>query len=224
MHKIAAILLSLMLTVAPVYGQSTPVAPVTPQSVIGEVSEAAQTLGTLNVVLLAVVGIMVVVVLIVLAVAYRGLSPLLSTIKSLNSAREDLQEQLFKRLEAGDRDRAMTADINQRTVAQLGKIETREQAVESRQLAVAEINTHTDEAVKPIDGKLQQVATTLEELKRDVVTKQVLDDAINPLVAKIDAALQVIHDLQQPDPVPGESPAPEHGTVGEVDAAETKEG
>lgn len=221
MHRLLVIILSVMLTlaaVAPVLGQAIPVtpAPNAPSTIVREVSEAAQTLGTLNVVLLAVVAILVVVVVIVLVVAWKGLAPLLGTIRSLNDAREDLQEQLFKRLEAGDKERAQTADINQRTVARLSDLETRTEAQASRQTAVQEINAHTDTVVQPIDGKLQTVAATLEELKRTVVTKQVLDAAINPLVERIDAALQVIHDLQQP------APAPETASAdgGKMDAAE----
>lgn len=213
-----------LLVVAPAQAQGTPTAPLNPQTVIGEVSEAAQTLGTLNVVLLAVVAIMVIVVLIVLAVAYKGLSPLLATIKSLNTSREDLQEQLFKRLEAGDKERATTADINQRTVAQLGEIETRKEAQASRESAVESINTNvTDEHEKTrrLIGDAFEKLTSLEtaiSLRFDTV-----DISIKQGFEEIREALQQARQTNEPHPVSVPAPAPETasadgGMLSEVDA------
>lgn len=206
MHKIAIVLLSLMLVVAPVSAQSIPT--IQP-GVVTEVSDAAQTLGLINIIQLIIVVSTVVVGIIGAA---KIVPPLIQAVTSAQQQLVAMQVQM--------------ASVMERMMAQTGKMESGEQAAAARKETAKEINDHTDAAVKTIDGKLQQVATTLEELKKTVVTKKTLDDAINPLVEKIDAALKVIHDLQQPDPAPdtpANSAVPDGASIGEVDAKGEKE-
>lgn len=227
MHRIALILLSMMLIVAPVAAQQATPAP-SGQTLVGEVVDATQTLGILTVVILAVLGILAAVVLIVVLIAWRGLSPLLGTIKSLNTAREDLQAQLFERLESGDKERARTAEINERTVSRLGEIETRTEAQQSRQTAVEEINTHTDEAVKPIVRASDDTLSELRELReqfKTLITKKQFDGAMTGMTDRLDKIITEMERKQAPcppDPAPAESALAEHGTVEPAD--ESKEG
>ena len=123
---LCGLLLACFVSLTPVTAQ-TPTGP-TATTLVQEVSEATQTLGILTVVVLVVLGILAAIVVIVLVVAAKGLQPLLNTIKSLNDAREDLQGELFKRLEAGDKERPKTAEINERSVSALDELETKTEA------------------------------------------------------------------------------------------------
>lgn len=162
------LLLACFVSIAPVTAQ-TPTGP-TATTLVQEVSEATQTLGILTVVILVVLGILAVIVVIVLVVAAKGLQPLLNTIRTLNDARGDLQDQLFKRLEAGDKERAKTAEINERTVSALNERETKTEAEARSDAAVKAVNTHTDasaiETRREIATLRTEVSTVIESLKR----------------------------------------------------------
>lgn len=160
------VLLACFVRISPVAAQTTP----NPTTLVQEVSEATQTLGILTVVILVVLGILAVIVVIVLVVAAKGLSPLLNTIRTLNDARGDLQDQLFKRLEAGDKERAKTAEINERTVSALNERETKTEAEARSDAAVTAINTHTDGARdttrREIAELRKKVSTVIQSLER----------------------------------------------------------
>lgn len=161
-------LLACFVSITPVTAQ-TPTGP-TATTLVQEVSEATQTLGILTVVVLVVLGILAAIVVIVLVVAAKGLQPLLNTIKSLNDAREDLQGELFKRLEAGDKERQKTAEINERTVSALNERETKTEAEARSDAAVTAINTHTDGAHdttrREIAELRKEVSTVIQSLER----------------------------------------------------------
>lgn len=188
----------LLLTgIVPVYAETaTPSAPLPPsvvQGVIQDVAEVTETLGILTVVVLTALGILAVIVIIVLLVAWKGLSPLLGTIKSLNDARGDLQEQLFKRLESGDKERARTAEINERTVNTLSEIETRKEAEAARTDAVTAINQHTDSAVNPIKEAADKTLTTISEIEqqlRTIATTAVTKEEFSAAICKVQESME----------------------------------
>lgn len=202
MHKLALILLSMLLIVAPVTAQAIPTLQ---PGVVTEVSDAAQTLGTINVIQL----------IIVVGTVALGLFSALKIIPPLITAVTSAQQQLVAM-------QVQMASVMERMMAQTAKMESSEQASGARKAVAKSINEHTDEAIKPVSEKLDAVVETLEDLKKTVVTTTTLDEKINPLVERIDAALRVIHDLQQPDPAlepPAEVVSEKHGTVGEVDTS-----
>lgn len=203
MQRLILTLISLMLVVAPVSAQAIPTLQ---PGVVTEVADAAQTLGTINVIqLLIVVG----TVALGAFSAWKIIPPLITAVTSAQQQLVAMQVQM--------------ASVMERMMVQTGKMESSEQAAEARKSVAKLINAHTDGAIKPAVEGLNKVAETLEELKRDVVTKQVLTETIDPLVKKIDAALQVIHDMQlasapvpphdaPPAPAPETAPA-ESGTL-----------
>lgn len=183
----------------PVYAQTaTPPAPTgSAQAIVSDVIEATQTLGILTVVVLVALGILACIVVIVLVLAWKGLSPLLGTIRSLNTAREDLQEQLFKRLEAGDKERARTAEINERTVNTLTTLETKAEAQDGRKSAVQAIIEHTDGALKPIAEQIDSVIQLLTTDRREHAERaNGLDGRVDKLDGKVDEAIRELRQLK----------------------------
>lgn len=214
MHRLMLILLSALLIVAPVVAQEpTPAAPQGEiASAIRETGQVTESIGAATVIAVVLaVGSVIVTGLFIFGFFWFFIRPLL---KSNTDANNQITNMSASSVQA----QLLTAQTQERTALELVKVATYMSAMSTKtdddartkaaaSQVVRDVNAHTDTAVQPIDGKLQKVAETLEELKKDVVTKQTLKDAINPLVEKIDAALQVIHDLQQPDAPP--APAPE---------------
>jgi hypothetical protein len=197
--------------------QGTPVPPASSaQAIVSDVIEATQTLGILTVVVLVALGILAAIVVIVLVIAWKGISPLLSTIKSLNDAREDLQSELFKRLEAGDKERAKTAEINERTVNTLTTFETRTEAQAARSTAVEQITAHTENAVQPIKEAADKTLTTITEVERQLktlATKAELQEAIRPIQESMEKLRETIETqlINPPAPAPTGGDAPVSG-------------
>lgn len=214
MHRLLVIILSVMLIVAPVSAQEpTPTRPPAQgelASATREFTDASDRIGTQNVIMIVVV----VGVLIIGGITFR---PLLKSNSEASAQIVTMSAQTANT-------QLLSAQALERTAQEMGRLakvveglETKKEAQDSRKLAVEDIDHHTDQLIQPIDSKLQTVAATLEELKRTVVTKQVLDATINPLVERIDAALQVIHDLQQPQQSPAPTPPAGHDMMDAVE-------
>jgi hypothetical protein len=213
---LCVLLLACFVRIAPAAAQSvTP--PTAEADVIAERVAAAvqQVGGTSNAIQLIVVGI-------VLVVAWKGLSPLLATIKSLNDARDELQGELFKRLEAGDKERAKTAEINERTVSALNERETKQEAEARSDAAVVRINTHTDSAHdvtrKEIAELRKEVSTVIHSLER-VEKRLGGGDGDDTADLSLSAAFHMLKHIERrldqlgtgpldPAKVPAEPPAP----------------
>lgn len=218
MHKILAVILSQILVVAPVYGQAA--ASTTPDA-LDRVFQFIRD-----------VGAPWSLILLIVFVVYRLGKPGAEAFVENSRARTESEKATRSALESSgkaqtDSASALTkvanamvdlANVNKQTMERMAEFEKSSDATRARKEAVVAINDHTDDAIKPLDGKLKTVAETLEELKRDVVTKQVLTDTIDPLVRKIDAALQVIHDLQQANDTPAPEAPAERANMVEVDA------
>lgn len=176
MRVLPLLLLLCVLSVAPAYGQ--PVTPVPPNATtfISEVAETTQALGILTVVVLVVLGVLAVIVLIVLEVAWKGLSPLLATIKTLNDARDELQEQLFSRLEKGDTERATTAAINRETVIELKARETKAEAQTRSNGAITAVNAFTAGAHDATRNQIDAEGTETRKMFKEVA--QQVDEAL----------------------------------------------
>lgn len=176
-----------LLLAAPVTAQ-----PATPSpsngTIVSEIIDATQTLGILTVVILFVVGILALIVIFFVIAAGRLGTPLLGALNKANEARDELQEKLFHRLEAGDLERAKTADINSRTVGKLSELETRSEAQQARGDAVSAINRHTDAAheetrklLAPVTRKLDDV---IELLNRDEAARARRDETLNLTISQ----------------------------------------
>lgn len=204
MHKIAPILFSMLLVVAPVYGQAIPTPQPSAQSVIGEVSEAAQTLGTLNVVLLGVVGVLVLVVVFFVVAVWKLGVPLVNTVQRLFEARERHDANEDAREQSRIQTREREVDVLERYEILIGKIETKTEAQASRKTAVEAINVHTDEAIKPaIDGANEAVTELkkLSEQMKSMVTQKHFDVSMEAFQKKLD---NIIKKMEHPP-----TPAPE---------------
>lgn len=218
---ISVLLLACFVSIAPAAAQ-----PVTPPTAGADVIadrvalDVQQVGGTSNAIQLIVVGI-------VLVVAWKGLSPLLATIKSLNDARDELQGELFKRLEAGDRERARTAEINERTVSALNERETKQEAEARSDAAVVRITAHTDSAHevtrKEIAELRKEVSTVIHSLER-VEKRLGGGDGDDTADLSLSAAFHMLKHIERrldqlgtgpldPAKLPAEPPAPKHTDV-----------
>lgn len=207
----------LLLAVTPVYAQPTTPQPTT-GTVISEVAGATQTLGILTVVILFVLAVLAGIVVFFVVVAWRLGIPLVGAIQKATEAaqkatdaRDELQDKLFERLESGDRERAVTADINRGTVKALGDMETKTEAKQGRDGAVDSINKHTDEALKPIAKDIERIIKKLDDdqdarTKRETARDEKVDEAIKELRQLKEAILKGTGELDPrkvPDTPPG---------------------
>lgn len=192
--------LTFCLAASPVVAQT----PTPSGSVISEVANAAQTLGVVSVIAVVAVFILLVAVSALFVGVYRLGKPLVDTTTSANARNDTLTQELSRTNEASRRAgkrnlaiQARMADTLRRTGDILSALETASQAAEGRNSAVKTITDHVDTVIKPVDGKLDTVVQTLEEVKASMVTSKRLDDIVNPLIKRIDDALTSIRDLQQ---------------------------
>lgn len=207
MRTLAVVLAALLLSCAPVQAQTPAPSPTT---IVRDLSDAAQALGTNNLVQVIVVLIQGGIVVFLVTVAQKGIGPLVSTIKTLNDARDELQDELFKRLEAGDRERARVAEVNERTAAILEALETRGEARSGRRDAVNEINLHTDrahaetrESLKPIEDKLEHVIQMLnDEEQRHVQRDKALNVTLSSVTKELVELRQAVKNLTDRRPSP----------------------
>lgn len=213
LRHLTVMLMTVFLSVAPVMAQTPTPTPTTSTSgIVRDLSESAERFGAMTVLAFAVIFLLVVA-------AWRGLAPMLGTIKSLNEARDKLQDELFKRLEAGDEERSRTAKLNERTANILSDLETKQDAQAGRQDAVEAINAHTDTAyekvrdrLQAIEHKLERVINMLEEeekkqIQRDETISLTLTTASRELI-ELRSEVKTLKDTSEPDPLSA-PPTPE---------------
>lgn len=238
MHRIAILLISLLIIVAPVAAQDTAPTPSAEELVFLDrmlqyVQAATASDGSTVNTTVVLFGVFLIVFAVLLLLGIRAFAkPFLGLLEDAQDRAEKAEDEAEARRKEARADyvkfqesQQKTAESQERTATILLNLSTAQQDNDRTEAAqnkiIHDVNENTGAVVKPVDDKLKTVAETLEELKRDVVTKQSLTETIDPLVRKIDAALQVIHDLQQPDapPAPAPETAPaESGTLSEVDA------
>lgn len=203
----------LLLSVAPVMAQTPTPTQSTTSGIVRDLSESAERFGAMTVFAFAVV------VLLIIA-AWRGLSPLLDTIKNLNEDRARLQDELFRRLEAGDRERAKTAEVNERVATILSDLETKKDAQAARNTAVDALKQHTTtdgdktrELLKPIERKLDDVLSILADkdgtrAAREDDLKQKLDKATVELSQLRERVSVQLNDSGEVTPLPAPTETP----------------
>lgn len=209
MRTLVVMLATLLLSCAPAQAQTTEPSP-SPTTIIHELSDAAAALGTNNFVQVVVVLIQGGIVVFLVTVAQKGFTPLVSTIKTLNDTRDELQDALFKRLEVGDKERARVAEVNERTVTILEGLETRGEARSGRHDAVNEINQHVDrahaetrESLKPIEDKLEHVIQMLnDEEQRHVQRDKALNVTLSSVTKELVELRQAVKNLTDRRPSP----------------------
>lgn len=230
MHKIAIVLLSLMLIVAPVYGQAIPPTPVAPQgeiaSAIRETGQVTESIGAATVIAVVLaVGSVVVTGLFIFGFFWFFIRPLL---KSNTDANNQITSMSASSVQA----QLLTAQTQERTALELVKVATYMSAMstktddETRTNAAAEkivddVNTHTDEAIKPaVDSANEAVADLkkLSEQMKTLVTQKHFNDGMKDMQKQLDIIIEKMErKTDAPCPPAAESPPAEGGTVEQVD-------
>ena len=208
MHRIAIILLSLLLVVAPVAAQEPTPIPPSASSVVRDVVEATQALGTVTIVILAALAVLVLIVVFFVVAVWRLGSPLVNTVQRLMETVRSLMEARDRRdLEDDTRKQAQIA-VLERYKALLEDIETKEDAVKSRESAVTQINAHTDAAVEPTIENSKEAVDDLKKLSeqmKKLVTQEHFDGTMTDMQKQLDAIIEKMeHKVDAPP-----APAPE---------------
>lgn len=89
-------------------------------------------------------------------------------------------------------------------------LQTKQEASDGRDGAVKAINENTDTKVDALDKKIDTVIETLEEARREAVTKEFVNGKIDPLILKLDTALGEMRTMKAPQPTPASSNGDSH--------------
>lgn len=114
---------------------------------------------------------------------------------------QDLQTAESNRLrEKNSEAQLLVAQSQERTTEILSKLETADEAIQGRKDAVSELKHHTEETVKPLDGKLKEALEAIarvEEALSKVITADQLESIVQPMKADLKRAVEQLEALQK---------------------------
>lgn len=205
-------LFCLLLMVAPLRVQAqdapTPVPTLSPgaQTIIQQTTNAVDRYGVITVSLF-------IVLVVVLGVFLRIVVPLLNANTAAN-------QQIAMMNQNSSKLQFDTVNVLQNISGTLTTIvntlESKDDAHKDRLTMLEKSNDHADaqrdttaKKLEAIDGKIDGVIQTLEEARKEAMTKEDFDKSINPLVLKLDRAIEEMRAMKAPTPVIVIAPAAE---------------
>lgn len=227
--------LVLLTGIVPVSAQTaTPEAPTVVQGVIRDVAEVTQTLGIFTVVILVTLFIIVGVVGVLLVAAWKGLSPLLSTLQNLLASRDRLQQEseakdlrdsaTYAKMAEALKDTAVALKQNTeftgKLAAAMNDFATKKETESIFNATVTAVTEHADGALKPIAAQIDSVISLLTaDREEHTARSNALDGKVDALDGKVDEAIRELRQLKtailkgdtnplDPSKVPDTDPTP----------------